>query len=207
MPRKSDRSDLTCALKANPVLDRDNVYFSDEGWAYRHYKSYAKSNDADGFWDEVLVAGEALLDNGQPDTTAEAFGSTGPKAFLFGDSYQAPFTGYEPLTTSGTTTLSGVIQVGVTLELASVPVFLGGVTPTVYEYQWQQSDTGTGASWTGFDSPWTPYDPSTVLIKPPGKVLNAGVEGKYVRLQARATDANGVQVVAQGTVYGPVAPA
>jgi len=207
MPRKNDRSDLTCFLRANPVMDRDNVYFSDEGWAYRHYKNYDKSNDADNFWDEILVAGEALLDNGQPDTTAEVFGSVGPKNFLFGDSYQAPFTGYTALTSSGTSTLEGEVKVGVELNLTGVPTFLGGVTPVVYEYQWQQSDTGVGATWSGFESPWTVYDPSTILITPPGKALNATVEGKYIRLQSRATDADGVQVVAQGTVYGPVAPA
>ena len=55
MPRKSDLSDLTCCLANNPVLDIDNVYFSDQGWAYRHYKSDAKSNLQNGYWDEILA--------------------------------------------------------------------------------------------------------------------------------------------------------
>tara|TARA_R110001592_G_scaffold235902_1_gene494095 strand:+ start:1920 stop:2543 length:624 start_codon:yes stop_codon:yes gene_type:complete len=207
MPRKNDRSDLTCFLNSNPVTDMDNVYFSDEGWAYRHYKSYDKSNDVDGYWDEVIVAGGALLDNGQPDPSAEEFGSPGTKNFLFGDSYQSPFGGYSDLTSSGNSTIDGEMKVGVELHILTIPSFIGGITPVVYEYQWQQSDTGTGATWSGFESPWTSYDPSTVLIDPPAKLLNATVEGKYIRLQGRATDNNGVQVVAQGTVYGPVIPA
>ena len=89
MPRRSDLSDLTCALDTNPVLDRDNVYFSDRGWAYRHFKNTARTE----FWDEVLVAGEALLDNGDPDTTADPFGTASP-TFLTGD---GEFSG-EPLT-------------------------------------------------------------------------------------------------------------
>ena len=85
MPRRSDTSDLTCALDANPVLDRDNVYFSDQGWAYRHYKNAAKTE----FWDEILVAGQALEDDGTPDATADTFGTANP-TFLVGDGAQMP---------------------------------------------------------------------------------------------------------------------
>ena len=85
MPRRSVTSDLTCALDANPVLDKDNVYFSDQGWAYRHYKSADKLE----FWDEILVAGQALEDDGTPDATADAFGAASP-TFLVGDGQQMP---------------------------------------------------------------------------------------------------------------------
>lgn len=90
MPRRSDTSDLTCCLNNNPVLDRDNVYFSDQGWAYRHYKTEAKENTQGNYWDEILVAGEALEDDGTPDATADAFGTPGSKTFLTGDGTQAP---------------------------------------------------------------------------------------------------------------------
>ena len=86
MPRRSNSAaDLSAVLNANPVLDMDNVYFSDQGWAYRHYKDEAKS----AFWDEILVAGQALLDNGDPDLTAAVFGTASP-TFETGDSVQAP---------------------------------------------------------------------------------------------------------------------
>ena len=84
MPRRSDTSDLTCALDANPVLDKDNVYFSDQGWAYRHFKNEAKTE----YWDEILVAGQALEDDGTPDATADEFGAASP-TFLVGDTFQS----------------------------------------------------------------------------------------------------------------------
>ena len=205
MPRKSDLSDLTCCLKNSPVLDRDNVYFSDRGWAYRHYNDLTHSNVVGDFWDEVLVAGEALLDNGQPDTTAEVFNSAGDKAFLTGDTYQAVFAGIQPLTGSGSATLSGTFQVGQTVTLTSVPTFEGGAIPVTFEYQWHRSPNGTN-NWTGFDSPWVEYDPSVPFETAPTKFLNASIEGAYIRLQARATDSNGVVVTRDGVVYGPVAP-
>ena len=111
MPRRSDTSDLTCALDANPVLDKDNVYFSDQGWAYRHYKSADKLE----FWDEILVAGQALLDNGDPDTTADTFGTASP-TFLVGDGSQMPIDRVYliEITAGGTgyTTATGVATTG-----------------------------------------------------------------------------------------------
>ncbi len=35
------------------AADKDNIYLSDEGWVYRHYKSLDKSK----YWDEVIWAG------------------------------------------------------------------------------------------------------------------------------------------------------
>ena len=111
MPRRSDTSDLTCALDANPVLDRDNVYFSDQGWAYRHYKKADKSE----FWDEILVAGQALEDDGTPDATADEFGTDTP-TFLVGDGAQMPADRVYliEITAGGTgyTTGSGVATTG-----------------------------------------------------------------------------------------------
>ena len=112
MPRRSDTSDLTCALDANPVLDRDNVYFSDQGWAYRHYKSADKLE----FWDEILVAGQALEDDGTPDATADAFGAANP-TFLVGDGSQMPIDRVYVIEitaagTGGYSTASGVATTG-----------------------------------------------------------------------------------------------
>ena len=42
-------------LKAeSDSYDYDNVFLTDEGWVYRHYKKADKSQ----FWDEIIVAGE-----------------------------------------------------------------------------------------------------------------------------------------------------
>ena len=123
MPRRSDLSDLTCALDANPVLDKDNVYFSTRGWAYRHYKNAAKTE----FWDEILVAGQALEDDGTPDATADLFGAASP-TFLTGDGAQMPIdrvylieitdggTGY---TTGSAIATTGGTGTGLTVDIVA----------------------------------------------------------------------------------------
>ena len=80
MPARSNKaSDLAAVTNANPVLDMDNVYLSDQGWAYRHYKREDKSL----FWDEILVAGEVPASD-----TPDAFGAASP-TFETGDGEQA----------------------------------------------------------------------------------------------------------------------
>ena len=108
------------------------------------------------------------------------------------------------LSVVGTTELSGELRVGQDLTITAVPTFSGGAPIVKYEYQWQMSDTGTGG-WTGFSRPWTEYNPATIIGDNLTKSLDGTVTDKYIRLQARATDSTGEQVVAQGTVYGPVA--
>ena len=98
--------------------------------------------------------------------------------------------------------LTGEFRVGQEIGVASIPVFAGGYGTVKYEYQWQKSLNGT--SWVGFDSPWTEYDPATILIDGPTKTLNAPEEGYQIRLNARATGADGEQLVVPGIVYGPV---
>ena len=68
MPRRTNsQADLSALLNSNPVYDIDNVYLHlTRGWTYRHYKNATKTE----YWDEVLVAGPALLANGDPDATA-----------------------------------------------------------------------------------------------------------------------------------------
>ena len=81
MPSRANaESDLSGLTATNPVFDLDNVYLSDRGWAYRHYKREDKSL----FWDEVLVAGE-VADSDSPD----AFGAASP-TFEGGGGAQAP---------------------------------------------------------------------------------------------------------------------
>ena len=109
------------------------------------------------------------------------------------------------LAKSGAATLSGTFTVGETVTLTAIPTFTGGVTPVLHEYQWQMSDDGT--AWVGFDSAFVEYNPSTVLDSAPTKVLDATVSGKFIRLNARATDASGTVLMAPGTQYGQVAAA
>ena len=81
MPTRSNKaSDLAAVTDSNPVLDMDNVYLSDRGWAIRHYKNEAKTR----FWDELLVAGE-VPSSDSPDP----FGDATP-TFETGDGVQPP---------------------------------------------------------------------------------------------------------------------
>lgn len=83
MPRKENKqADLSAVMESSNVFDMDNVYWCKLGWAYRHYKTNDK---ADGqYWDEILVAGEALQLDGCPDSTAPDFGVANP-VFESGD--------------------------------------------------------------------------------------------------------------------------
>ena len=83
MPRKENKqADLSAVMDSSNVYDMDNVYWCKLGWAYRHYKTNDK---ADGqYWDEILVAGEALQLDGTPDASAPDFGIANP-VFESGD--------------------------------------------------------------------------------------------------------------------------
>ena len=68
MPRRDNLNDsatpfckdLRGLKDASDSYDKDNVFLTDEGWVYRHFKNTAKTQ----FWDEIIVAGE--VDTGDP---------------------------------------------------------------------------------------------------------------------------------------------
>ena len=60
--RKNAKADIGCAKVASDSLDIDNIYLTEEGWVYRHYKRADKSR----WWDEVLVAGQVKTDISTP---------------------------------------------------------------------------------------------------------------------------------------------
>ena len=53
--RKNIVGDLGTTKVASDSYDIDNIYFTEEGWVYRHYKRSDKSK----WWDEIIVAGES----------------------------------------------------------------------------------------------------------------------------------------------------
>jgi plastocyanin len=52
--RVNTTGDIGNALDASDSYDKDNIFLTDEGWVYRHYKNDALTK----FWDEIIVAGE-----------------------------------------------------------------------------------------------------------------------------------------------------
>lgn len=110
----------------------------------------------------------------------------------------------DELSVTGTTTLSGDFRVGEVVTLDTIPTFSGGLSPVKYEYQYQMSSDES--TWVGIGSPFVEYDPNNFV---PGEIsitVPISVDGKYIRIQSRATDDLGQQVIAQGTHYGPVVP-
>ena len=86
MPSRANKaSDLAAVTASNPVLDLDNVYLSDRGWAIRHYKREDKSL----YWDEILVAGEVdASDN--PDAFVDGRPPANPTFESSAEGIQAP---------------------------------------------------------------------------------------------------------------------
>ena len=66
---------------ASDVADKDNIFLTDEGWVYRHYKSLDKTE----FWDEIIWAG--YVDPAYaPNDPVDEIDQTNPEpTFLVGD--------------------------------------------------------------------------------------------------------------------------
>ena len=113
-------------MSSSSVYDMDNVYLSDRGWAYRHYKNAARTE----FWDELLVAGEVA----SSDSPA-AFGAAEPTfETVGGDTVQAPLPYIISLTIAHDGNLSAAAPEAFTSTLEA-SFSAAGAT-----YQWSTSD-------------------------------------------------------------------
>lgn len=65
------------------VADKDNIYLSDQGWAYRHFTQPDKSE----YWDELLWAGEVTVPPGE-NKPVGVFGAP-EQDFIFGNGKQS----------------------------------------------------------------------------------------------------------------------
>ena len=52
--RKNAKGDIGSLKRFSDTYDMDNVYLSEEGWVYRHFKNSERTL----WWDEILVAGQ-----------------------------------------------------------------------------------------------------------------------------------------------------
>ena len=98
-------------LKAASDYNKDNVFLTDQGWVYRHYKKA----DLSQYWDEILVAGEVDLGDSTNDPSS-AFDTATP-TFEFGDGdkdveYAAGFSGGGGSPPAPTPTLTGTTLAG-----------------------------------------------------------------------------------------------
>ena len=74
--------DLRNLKDASDSYNKDNVFLTDQGWVYRHYKKA----DLSQYWDEILVAGEVDLGDTSNDPSS-AFDTAAP-TFEVGDNKQ-----------------------------------------------------------------------------------------------------------------------
>ena len=85
-PQRSNRKgDLGNYRPASSAADIDNIFFTEEGWVYRHFKGDPR-NPKSRYWDEIIVAGEAKVEptndpilptlNAKPDRKYLGLGTT-----------------------------------------------------------------------------------------------------------------------------------
>ena len=83
MPQKSNaKGDIGTAKVASDSYDIDNIYLTDEGWVYRHFKS----TDQSRWWDEIIVAGEVPSTDNPEATNPPKLGTVASPTFETGDS-------------------------------------------------------------------------------------------------------------------------
>ncbi len=136
MPARVNTSgDIGTALDASDAYNKDNIFLTDEGWVYRHYKNDALTK----FWDEIIVSGEvdpAATIGGVPNAPVDAIADVSPN-FETGDGkkdveYSPDFSSggggapTPPAVTIGTVTLSG----GTAVNELSTHTYSASVTGT-----------------------------------------------------------------------------
>ena len=135
---------------ASDVADKDNIFLTESGWVYRHFRDQAKTK----FWDEIIWAGyvdAAVVENDPVDEIDEA---TANVTFLVGDGYQFvegpyPEPGSLPPTAPeiGAVGIAGV-GTAVDGESKSFTVAVSGGTASNFTYTWSATG-GTVASGQG----------------------------------------------------------
>ena len=73
--------DLGTTKIASDSYDADNVYLTEEGWVYRHFKS----TDGSRYWDEILVAGEVPSGDSPEATNPPKLGTVAAPTYEVGD--------------------------------------------------------------------------------------------------------------------------
>lgn len=82
MPQKSNIvGDLGTTKLASDSYDIDNIYLTEEGWVYRHFKS----TDQSRWWDEIIVAGEVPAGDSPQATNPPKLGTVASPAYETGD--------------------------------------------------------------------------------------------------------------------------
>ena len=89
--RKNAKGDIGTLKTFSSTYDMDNVYLSEEGWVYRHFKNTERTL----WWDEILIAGQVkptMSIHGVPntpvcETNPVKLGTVADPVFEVGDGY------------------------------------------------------------------------------------------------------------------------
>jgi len=169
------------------VADKDNIYLTDQGWVYRHFKSLDKSK----YWDEIIWAGyvnSAVTANDPVD----AINDPAPE-FLVGDGIQfvsGVYPGVDP--TIGTSEIGGAASVD---TAAAIPytVSVSGTLANGNTFAWSVDGPGTAVigtatgTFTGNTPAAIPYTVSVSGTLANGNTFAWSVDGPGTAVIGTAT--------------------
>lgn len=134
------------------VADKDNIFLTDQGWVYRHYKALDKSE----FWDEIIWAGYVDPTYG-PNDPVNSIDQTVPDPdFLVGDGFQF-VSGDYPATVStiGTVNVDGAS----TVDTDAAEAYVASITGSFI------TDGGTATyTWTVKNAQGTDVTADTSIV-------------------------------------------
>ncbi len=150
------------------VADQDNIFLTDQGWVYRHYKSLDKSK----YWDEIIWAGyvnSSVLDNDPVDSINDP-----SPQFNVGDGIQfvsGVYPGADP--TIGVSSIGGVTS-GDTGSAIPFTVSVTGTLASGNTFAWSVDGPGTAVIGTasGTFSGNTPAEANTNITFPTAGTYN-----------------------------------
>ena len=93
--RVNAKGDIGNAKRFSDSYDMDNIYLTEEGWVYRHYKT-DKAAAEPRWWDEIIVAGQVIpgdmidgvINDFVEETNPPKLGTVATPTFQDGDSYE-----------------------------------------------------------------------------------------------------------------------
>ena len=134
---------------ASDVADKDNIFLTESGWVYRHFRNDAKTD----FWDEIIWAGYVDATVSENDPVDEIDEATANVTFLVGDGFQYVEGPYPTSVTPPAAPVIGTVGVtgpgtAVDGESKSYTVAVSGGTATGFSYTWSATG-GTVASGQG----------------------------------------------------------
>ena len=201
MPQKINIvGDLGTTKLASDSYDIDNIYLSEEGWVYRHFKS----TDGSRYWDEIIVAGEVPSGDSPQATNPPKLGTVAAPPYETGDgSKDWEYSSHQVTGTPGTYTTK-IVTTGGGLGVGdgSTPpaTDIGDITGTApqgtvtagtaYTYTAAAEGAGTTFAWATSDASatlsattgasititWATAGPQTVTVT--ATLAGAGDDGK-----------------------------